>query len=130
MAKGRKKKSVGLGDTIGKVTKATGIDKVVKFVLGEDCGCDERQEKLNKLVPYNKVNCLTETEYNYLNTNLDYNKETGVLRKNLSGNIKFEVERIYSRIFNLNKFKFGTCPSCAARNKEALTHLVDVMNEY
>ena len=42
----------GLGDLIAKFTQSTGIDKVAKFVLGEDCGCDERQEYLNKLLPF------------------------------------------------------------------------------
>ena len=31
-------KSKGLGDTIEKVTKATGIKTVVKRVAGDDCG--------------------------------------------------------------------------------------------
>ena len=51
-----KKKSKGLGDTIEKITKATGIKKVVDTVskvTGKDCGCDERKEKLNRLFPYN-----------------------------------------------------------------------------
>ena len=52
--KGSKNKAKGLGDTIAKVTKATGIDKVVKAVAGDSCGCDERREKLNKLFPYKK----------------------------------------------------------------------------
>ena len=56
------KKSKGLGDTIEKITKATGIDKVAKAVLGDDCGCDERKEKLNKMFPYNKVRQFTEDE--------------------------------------------------------------------
>ena len=43
--------SNGLGDTVEKLTKATGIKKAVKFVAGEDCGCDQRKEKLNKLLP-------------------------------------------------------------------------------
>ena len=42
-------KSKGLGDTLEKVFKKTGIDKVAKWVLGEDCGCDDRKEKLNYL---------------------------------------------------------------------------------
>ena len=50
-------KSKGLGDTIAKVTKATGIDKVAEGVakaMGkEDCGCGKRQEKLNQMFPYN-----------------------------------------------------------------------------
>ena len=33
----------GLGDVIEKVTEATGIKKAVKFLAGEDCGCDQRK---------------------------------------------------------------------------------------
>ena len=50
------KKSKGLGDTIEKFTKATGIKKVVDKVAkatGKDCGCGKRQETLNRLFPYN-----------------------------------------------------------------------------
>ena len=54
MAKRGRPKSKGLGDTIAKVTDATGIDRVVKAVVGDDCGCDERREKLNKMFPYVK----------------------------------------------------------------------------
>ena len=50
------KKSKGLGDTIKKFTAATKIDKlakkIAKAVGKDDCGCDERQEKLNKMFPY------------------------------------------------------------------------------
>ena len=45
-------KSRGLGDSIEKITKVTGIEKVVKKVVGEDCGCKKRKETLNKLFPY------------------------------------------------------------------------------
>jgi hypothetical protein len=43
-------KSKGLGDTIAKLTKATGIDKLAP----KDCGCKKRQDKLNKMFPYKK----------------------------------------------------------------------------
>lgn len=49
--------SKGLGDTILKITKATGIKKVVDTIseiTGIDCGCDERQETLNEVFPYKK----------------------------------------------------------------------------
>ena len=52
----KNKKSKGLGDTIAKITKATGIKKVVDTVAkktGKDCGCKKRQETLNRLFPYN-----------------------------------------------------------------------------
>ena len=49
--------SRGLGDTIAKITHATGIAKAVDVVteaLGiEDCGCSGRQEWLNEAAPYN-----------------------------------------------------------------------------
>ena len=51
-----KNKSKGLGDTVAKFTKATGIKKVVDTVsnvTGKDCGCGERQNTLNRLFPYN-----------------------------------------------------------------------------
>ena len=44
-------KSKGLGDTVEKITKATGIKKATDWIfdkLGKDCGCDKRKEKLNK----------------------------------------------------------------------------------
>jgi len=50
-------KSRGLGDTIAKITKVTGIKAIVDTVnktLGRECKCKERQSKLNKLVPYEK----------------------------------------------------------------------------
>ena len=51
MAKRKKTtKSKGLGDTVAKITKATGV----KDIVGDCKGCNERQEKLNKLFPYNK----------------------------------------------------------------------------
>ena len=51
-----KNKSKGLGDTIAKLTKATGIKKVVDTVaktVKKDCGCGKRQDTLNRLFPYN-----------------------------------------------------------------------------
>ena len=45
--------SKGLGDTVAKITHATGIAKIVKIIT-PNCGCDERQEWLNKKIPYKK----------------------------------------------------------------------------
>jgi hypothetical protein len=44
----------GLGDTIAAIMEATGVKAVVKAVIGENCGCEARQEKLNELFPYGK----------------------------------------------------------------------------
>jgi len=50
-------KSRGLGDSIEKFTKATGIKKVVNKVsegLNIPCGCEGRRDAMNILFPYNK----------------------------------------------------------------------------
>ena len=46
-------KSKGLGDTIEKFTKATGIKKLADKIPG-GCGCNNRKNKLNEMFPYNK----------------------------------------------------------------------------
>lgn len=41
----------GLGSDIKKITKATGLDQLAKKIaqlLDADCGCDEREIKLNE----------------------------------------------------------------------------------
>jgi len=51
-------KSRGLGDSIEKFTKATGIKTVVKKVSRaagvKDCGCDQRRDTLNRVFPYKR----------------------------------------------------------------------------
>ena len=50
-------KSRGLGDTVHKITKETGIKTMVERVsegLNIPCGCEARREALNRLVPYGK----------------------------------------------------------------------------
>ena len=49
-------KSKGLGDTIEKITTATGIKAIADKIPG-GCGCGKRKEKLNNMFPYkNKEN--------------------------------------------------------------------------
>jgi hypothetical protein len=52
-------KSKGLGDTIEKITTATGIKTVVEAVskaTGKECGCSKRKDALNRVFPYNSNN--------------------------------------------------------------------------
>jgi hypothetical protein len=47
----------GAGDLVAKITQITGIDKAVKKaskIVGKDCGCQQRREILNKLIPFKK----------------------------------------------------------------------------
>lgn len=99
----RPKKAKGLGDTVEQVLEATGIAAVVKFIAGDDCGCEERKQKLNQRFPY--FNCLTEDEYNYL-TKLDINN-----KYSLTPSEQKEILSLYQRVFNKRKSP-TTCSSC------------------
>jgi len=46
-------KDRGLGDTIERFTKFTGIKKFVETIPG-GCNCDERKDWFNKNFPYKK----------------------------------------------------------------------------
>lgn len=62
-----KHKSKGVGDTIAKITNATGLDKVAdavaKMAGKEDCGCNRRRKTLNEIFPYTKQTEIKETPY-------------------------------------------------------------------
>jgi len=104
-----KNKSKGLGDTIEKITKATGIKKVVEFIAGEDCGCDERKDKLNKLFDYRNPKCLTEDEYKFLD--YMFNLKGGVL----SADKVTKSINIYNRVFDAHQ-RGTSCSSCFVSN--------------
>jgi hypothetical protein len=104
-AKFEANQSKGLGDTVEKVTKATGIKKVVKAVLGDDCGCDERKAKLNKLVRYKVVNCLEQDEYEFLKEVFERNK------KKVTPEEQIKFKNIFERVYN--KRLTSDCLSCS-----------------
>ena len=111
-------KSKGLGDDIEKITEATGIKKLVKFIAGEDCGCDSRKDKLNKIFRHNKLECLNEEEYDYLTK--FFAKKKNVLNNE-------EINRLYeisNRVFNKNN-KPSSCSSCVRTVTLRLKKLVN-----
>ena len=99
------KKSKGLGDSIEKALKATGIDKVAKKVIGDDCGCEERKQALNKMFPYAKVRQFTEDEMSIYESVLPRIGST-VKREDQAILVK-----LYNKVFNSNK-KPSSCGSC------------------
>jgi hypothetical protein len=120
MAKRKATKSTGLGDTVEKVLEATGIASVAKFVLGEDCNCEERKKKLNELFPYRNTNCLTEEEYQWLN-------ETNVLTQDtFKPSEQTKLIAIYNRVFNLRQEP----TSCASCFRELVFKMQKVYAEY
>tara|TARA_R100001163_G_C4996362_1_gene147106 strand:- start:315 stop:710 length:396 start_codon:yes stop_codon:yes gene_type:complete len=113
-----KNKSKGLGDTVAKVTKATGIDKAVKFIAGEECGCEERKEKLNKLFPYNQPECLNESEYNFLK---DF---YSIARNTVTYPQQLELIAISNRVLK-TKLQPSSCSSCIKSLMDKLKKLYD-----
>lgn len=95
----------GLGDTIEKITEATGIKKLVHWIAGDDCGCEERKEALNKLFPYKKPNCMTEEEYNYFTSFLALNSPV------VKPTQQMVLLKMYNRIFGLQQ-EPTTCRDC------------------
>lgn len=93
MARTKKIQAKGLGDTVESVLKATRIDKVAKFILGEDCKCEERKAKLNALFPYKKPLCLTESEYTWLKDWID------TKTNEVTPSDQAQILSIYNRIF-------------------------------
>ena len=100
------KQPKGLGDTIAKITKATGIDKVVKFIAGDDCGCDERQALWNKEFKYKTVKCLNEDDYKFLtefvnrrSSKVDYHDKTRLID-------------IYNDVFSTRENRETHCTPC------------------
>ena len=97
--------SKGLGDKVEAITEKTGIKKLVKMVVGDDCGCDERKEKLNKVFKYTKPVCATEEEYAYLSEWFSNPKNT------IRPSEQKELLKIYNRVLRHNK-KPTSCASC------------------
>lgn len=113
-------KSEGLGDTVEKVLEVTGVAKVAKWLLGEDCGCDERKAKLNELFPYRKALCLEESEFTWLDK--WFNKNTD----KITAVEQIELFKIHSRVFQVRN-ELTSCPSCV---KSRIDDLRKVYNEY
>lgn len=106
MARGRKSK--GLGDTIEKITEATGIKAVVEAVseaTGIDCGCEDRKDLLNKLFPYKQTECLNNEDKEWLANYFESNNNQ------LTPKQQTRVIEIYRNVFKqvINPSNCGSC---------------------
>ena len=118
-----KKSNLKLGDKVAAVTKATGIKALVKWLAGEDCGCSERQEKLNKVnfrYRHAKAKCLKQIEFDWLTLFLE-GHITRVTHEDQNTLVK-----IYNRVFT-DKKEVSTCGSCV---RDILDDLKKVHNLY
>ena len=113
------KKSKGLGDSVEKVLKATGIDKIAKKVLGDDCGCEERKEALNKMFPYTKVRNFTKDEKSVYERVLPSIKKGTITRQE-----QVILVGLYNNVFSSNK-KPSSCGSCVRETIQKLAKIYE-----
>lgn len=102
----QKEKTIGAGDVIEKVTKATRIKQIVKWVAGEDCGCNERKEKLNDMFQWKVAQCPTEDQFNWMKNYLE---------NEISNKIPMHVQKKCNEILtHVYKRQFpNICSSCS-----------------
>lgn len=120
----RPKKSKGLGDTIEKITEATGIKAVVEAVsevTGIDCGCGERKDLLNKLFPYKQAECLTDEDNEWLKVFFETNNNQ------LTPKQQTKVIEIYKNVFN-QVIQPSNCGSCWRDRINELKKVYDTQN--
>lgn len=115
-----RKKAVGLGDTVESILAATHVDKMAKWLLGDDCGCEARKKKLNELFPYRKPECLEEPEYRFLKE--WFEKNTDVVKPSEQATML----KIHSRIFKVR----NEPTSCVPCLLDKVNQLRTVYNEY
>jgi|TARA_R110000824_G_scaffold314693_1_gene501585 hypothetical protein len=114
------KKNKGLGDTIAKITKATGIDKLAKTILGEDCNkCEERRKKLNQMFPnFRNIRQFTEDEMKIYDEVIPAVDKKGMLTPAERG----IVSALYVGVFGVNP-EWKSCSPC---NKQIMNNLKKV----
>ena len=120
----RQKKSKGLGDTIEKITEATGIKKVVDAIseaTGIDCGCGERKDLLNKMFPYKQTECINDVDNEWL-TNF-----FSTTNNQLTPKQQNRVTEIYKNVFNEN-IQPSNCGSCWRDKINELKQVYDTQN--
>ena len=120
---------VGLGDYVEKVTEATGIKSAVEHLFGEDCGCEDRKQALNRfgdklrnVFKWPKIGFLTKKDYDWLTEYFERTTNRGVMLKE----DQLKLLEIHNKVFNTKK-QLSSCASCLTelRNKMLKLH-----NEY
>lgn len=100
-----KKKPEGLGDVVASVTKATGIDQVVKAILKDDCGCEERRKALNRRFSFFKV--MNEDQKKVWENEIKSHYERGTVTKE----IQLKINKLYEEVFGM-RYRLTRCGSC------------------
>lgn len=114
--------SKGLGDTVEKVLEVTGIAKVAKWILGEDCRCEERKAKLNNLFRYRKPLCLEQSEFEWLEEWFKVNRNT------VNPSEQGKILKIHSRIFQVRN-EPTSCGPCLLQRIDELKEVYNIYKD-
>ena len=111
-----KNKSKGLGDSIEKITEWTGLKKLTTYLFGDDCGCEERKNKLNAMFPkFKNIRVFTVDEkkvFESVITVIDKDKIVSPANKTI-------LTKLYLDIFNMNP-QWSSCGSCNLKTVDML----------
>tara|TARA_B100000767_G_scaffold213044_1_gene200321 strand:+ start:396 stop:881 length:486 start_codon:yes stop_codon:yes gene_type:complete len=101
----------GAGDVVEAFTKATGIKSVVEKFFGEDCGCGDRKDQLNEMLPFGvtAVNCLEEDDYNYLKSFF------ARPRTRVDASQQNRLVYIYNHVYAANMLPPAGCATCSQK---------------
>lgn len=109
----------GVGDKIADFTKLTGIQALTKRLFGEDCGCDERQEQINKFFG-KPVAPLSEEDYVFLHDVINGSSK-------IKPREQLRMKDIFQKTFN--KRLTSSCLSCSFIS-EIYNPLKRLFNQY
>jgi len=129
ISRGRGVRSQGLGDDIEKFLNQPlmkPITEKVKKLLwknSEDCGCDERKDKLNALFPRRQPLCMTEEEYNWWTAFRDKNS-TEIMPDETN-----YIAQMYTRLFQRKKI-YHPCHCNPKAWQEMINHLNYIWDTY
>tara|TARA_R110002020_G_scaffold164573_1_gene351383 strand:- start:22848 stop:23216 length:369 start_codon:yes stop_codon:yes gene_type:complete len=114
-------KSKGLGDDIKKIADKTGISTLVEKIFGDDCGCDERREKLNKLFPnFKNIRPFTTDEKKVYESLIPEIHK----KKHISPNEKKYLNVLYKAVFN-SEAQWSNCGKCNIKTLENLRRVYE-----
>tara|TARA_R100000664_G_C2746999_1_gene134611 strand:- start:1245 stop:1598 length:354 start_codon:yes stop_codon:yes gene_type:complete len=100
--------SRGLGDSIEKITKITGLKKLTEAIVGEDCGCKERKEWLNKHFPYTQgMDKEQQSIYKRIKKSIEDHK--GILKKEQQDAMNILYQQVFKK-----KIEPTRCTPCIA----------------
>ena len=115
----------GLGDLVQRITSVTGIDRAVKAIVGEDCGCDERQELLNRLIPFKTSIPKDETESHAWALTFVIELQWRIKAQKTINRDEFQIMwDIYRKYINPRK-KNTDCKSCMRNSIEEMRRVLE-----